>query len=64
MRLCLLFASWGPATDIAGGARKPFWLKILTQRGFLKGKCALGPFLSILVIECQHKCLNVNLCHG
>jgi hypothetical protein len=28
---------------------------------FLKGKCALGPFLSILVIECQHKCLNVNL---
>jgi hypothetical protein len=29
---------------------------------FLKGKCALGPFLSILVIECQHKCLNVNLC--
>jgi hypothetical protein len=28
----------------------------------LKGKCALGPFLSILVIEFQHKCLNVNLC--
>jgi hypothetical protein len=28
----------------------------------LKGKCALGPFLSILVIKCQHKCLNVNLC--
>jgi hypothetical protein len=27
----------------------------------LKGKCALGPFLSILVIEYQHKCLNVNL---
>jgi hypothetical protein len=27
----------------------------------VKGKCALGPFLSILVIECQHKCLNVNL---
>ena len=24
--------------------------------GKLKGKCALGPFLSILVIECQHKC--------
>jgi hypothetical protein len=22
----------------------------------LKGKCALGPFLSILVIECQHNC--------
>jgi hypothetical protein len=29
---------------------------------FLKGKCAFGPFLSILVIECQHKCLKVNLC--
>jgi hypothetical protein len=28
----------------------------------VKGKCALGPFLSILVIECKHKCLNVNLC--
>jgi hypothetical protein len=25
------------------------------KRGRLKGKCALGPFLSILVIECQHK---------
>jgi hypothetical protein len=28
----------------------------------VKGKCAFGPFLSILVIKCQHKCLNVNLC--
>jgi hypothetical protein len=28
----------------------------------LKGKCALGPFLSILVIECQLKCLKVNQC--
>jgi hypothetical protein len=28
----------------------------------VKGKCALGPFLSILVIECQHKCFCVNLC--
>jgi hypothetical protein len=28
----------------------------------VKGKCALGLFLSILVIECKHKCLNVNLC--
>jgi hypothetical protein len=30
--------------------------------GVVKGKCALGPFLSILVIECQHKYLNVNSC--
>jgi hypothetical protein len=30
--------------------------------GVVKGKCALGPFLSILVIECKHKCLSVNLC--
>jgi hypothetical protein len=28
----------------------------------LKGKCAFGPFLSIVVIECKHKCLNVNPC--
>jgi hypothetical protein len=34
------------------------------RSGVLKGKCALGPFLSILVIECQLKCLNVNLCNG
>jgi hypothetical protein len=26
---------------------------------YLKGKCAFGPFLSILAIECKHKCLNV-----
>jgi hypothetical protein len=44
----------------AGGElRSPSWYGIC--RGALKGKCALGPFLSILVIECQHKCLNVNL---
>jgi hypothetical protein len=30
----------------------------------VKGKCALGPFLSILVIECQHKCFCANLCKG
>jgi hypothetical protein len=27
-------------------------------RAYLKGKCAFGPFLSILVIECKHKCLK------
>jgi hypothetical protein len=32
------------------------------KRGRLKGKCALGPFLSILVIECQHEWTYVNLC--
>jgi hypothetical protein len=32
------------------------------SQGLVKGKCALGPFLSILVIECQHKGLNVNQC--
>jgi hypothetical protein len=31
------------------------------RRYVVKGKCALGPFLSILVIECQRRCLNVNL---
>jgi hypothetical protein len=29
----------------------------------VKGKCALGPFLSILVIECQRKCFSVHLCN-
>jgi hypothetical protein len=29
----------------------------------VKGKCALGPFLSILVIECQRKCFCVDLCN-
>jgi hypothetical protein len=28
----------------------------------LKGKYALGPFLSILVIECQRKCFCADLC--
>jgi hypothetical protein len=30
---------------------------------FVKGKCALGPFLSILVIECQRKYFCVDLCN-
>jgi hypothetical protein len=29
---------------------------------YLKGKCALGPFLSILVIKCKHRCQNVKIC--
>jgi hypothetical protein len=33
---------------------------VVVPDDIVKGKCALGPFLSILVIECQHKCLNVN----
>jgi hypothetical protein len=37
-------------------------LRVEKARDSLKGKCALGPFLSILVIECQHKGLNVNQC--
>jgi transposase InsO family protein len=34
-----------------------------TPQQNVKGKCALGPFLSILVIECQHKCFCVDLCN-
>jgi hypothetical protein len=37
-------------------------MKDFAMTAVLKGKCALGPFLSILVIECQHKCFCVNLC--
>jgi hypothetical protein len=29
----------------------------------VKGKCAPGPFLSILVIGCQRKCFCVDLCN-
>jgi hypothetical protein len=40
-----------------------FW-KISNKRSnLLKEKCALGPFLSILVIECQRKCFCVDLCN-
>jgi hypothetical protein len=47
---------------IAQGRGLPHQTQMGTQGwDLVKGKCALGPFLSILVIECQHKCLNVNL---
>jgi hypothetical protein len=36
--------------------------RIFLAGASLKGKCALGPFLSILVIECKHKGLNVKIC--
>jgi hypothetical protein len=36
--------------------------QILGAISKVKGKCALGPFLCILVIECQHMCLIGNLC--
>jgi hypothetical protein len=32
-----------------------WWPTLLHLLSLLKGKCALGPFLSILVIKCQHK---------
>jgi hypothetical protein len=37
-------------------------LKVFLMVLCVKGKCALGPFLCILVIECQHMCLIGNLC--
>jgi hypothetical protein len=61
--------SWGrplrgrwpaPSLSDRGEGRSPF--VALAAAACLKGKCALGSFLSILVIECQHKCLCVNLC--
>jgi hypothetical protein len=33
------------------------------DNGSLKGKCVLGPFLIILVIECQRKCFCFDLCN-
>jgi hypothetical protein len=32
------------------------------RKAFVKGKCALGPFLSILVIKCKHRCQYVKIC--
>jgi hypothetical protein len=37
------------------------WSLFQCASDLLKGKCALGPFLSILVFECQHKCFCVKL---
>jgi hypothetical protein len=46
------------------GAKEKFEiLHDFTRPWLLKGKCALGPFLSILVIECQRKCFCVDLCN-
>ena len=50
--VCLTSARFWRALNAPAGDR---WREVV------KGKCALGPFLSILVIKCQHKCLNVNL---
>jgi hypothetical protein len=47
------------AFEIQLGIKLP---EVFYVPGVLKGKCALGPFLSILVIECQHKCFCANLC--
>jgi hypothetical protein len=43
------------------GRRASAWDRSASS-ALVKGKCALGPFLSILVIECKHKCLNVRIC--
>ena len=55
-----------PGEDVRGDRRSPrgYFSQLIRSLVVapVKGKCALGPFLSILVIECQHKCLNVNLC--
>jgi hydroperoxide dehydratase len=51
-----------PLRKVPGDYGPPVLGAVRDRFEYLKGKCALGPFLSILVIECQHKCLNVNLC--
>jgi hypothetical protein len=49
-----------PSLDYNRGADHLSGCGYVDQEGFsrsggLKGKCALGPFLSILLIKCQHK---------
>jgi hypothetical protein len=53
----------GPSPRAAGEDLGVCWRRLSPRRlgaqvGRVKGKCALGPFLSILVIECQHKVLK------
>jgi hypothetical protein len=50
------------AAQGAGGGGVPGGVVPVGAAPGVKGKCALRPFLSILVIECQRKCFCVNLC--
>jgi hypothetical protein len=53
----------GAGTDSARGcAAGSAGVEVIMDTAIVKGKCAFGPFLSILVIECKHKCLNVKIC--
>jgi hypothetical protein len=47
---------------VNGGREMAHEIMKKSEKDILKGKCALGPFLSILVIECEHKWSCVNLC--
>jgi hypothetical protein len=62
-RILFLFLFLSLTTG-TGKGDTPKGILLCEGSGPLKGKCALGPFLSILVIECQHKCLNVIHAHG
>jgi hypothetical protein len=57
---------WGPGNVAACSHKGTVVARPLDQGAatadLVKGKCALGPFLSILVIECKHKGLNVKIC--
>ena len=62
---------WRPASSSSIRGKRAFTslteearCHLLPGRGVVvKGKCALGPFLSILVIESQRKCFCVDLCN-
>jgi hypothetical protein len=49
-----------PSPSLRVGVRRSFLWR--PRPDLVKGKCAFGPFLSILVIECKRKCLNVKMC--
>jgi hypothetical protein len=49
--------------DVRAAACAVFGPSFALNNDILKGQCALGPFLSILVIECQRKCFCVDLCN-
>jgi hypothetical protein len=52
----------GPNSPLSGQWQLPPRRPIGGRGGGVKGKCALGPFLSILVIKCKHRCQYVKIC--
>jgi hypothetical protein len=62
IRILLAYATYHGFKLYQMDVKSAFLNGPIKEEVYVKGKCALGPFLSILVIECQHKWSCVNLC--